>query len=262
MAVELLLVLLLAPTASERFAEYARKAGEAAAVREACAVLEAEVSRRGDAVEALERAGQREEARNLLRETHGAMEELTRCRRRQKGLERDLLGLAGEVRREAEAELDRVLGGGLPREEAYGRMRPLLDILRALPPAGGCALPAYEPLEVSADDPPPVLEEKRILAADVLLRLERQGRADAERLRDLRAERDLRRQLSQFMTGLEVESGARIYDARTASDENRERLRRAEEEIVRCERAVAVGAAAAEHWRERVRALERAARRP
>jgi hypothetical protein len=262
MAVELLLALLLAPGAPERFAEYARREAEAAAVREACAALEADVSRRGDAVKALERAGRREEARDLLRETHGAMEELTHCRRRQKGLEGDLASLAGEVRREAEAELDRVLGAGLPREEAYGRMRPLLDILRTLPPADGCALPAYDPLEFSADDPPPVLEEKRLLTADVLLRLERQGRADAERLRDLRAERDLRRQLSQFMTGLEVEGGARTYDARTASDENRERLRRVEEEIVRCERAAAVGAAEAEHWRERARALERAAPRP
>ncbi len=259
MPIELLLVLLLFPVPGERFDAYAARLREAEAARAACSTLEAEVQRQGDAIAALERAGKTAQARALLRRTHAAMEELTRCRKRQKGMERDLGELARKARREAEEELDRALAAGLPVREAYARMAPLLERLRALPPPSGCAVPAYDEVVFSSADPGPVLQEKRLLVADILLRLDRQGEADAARLDDLRAERDLRRQLVQFMTGLEVEGGAGAFDPRPSADENRERLLRLDEEVASCERALAVGEAARHHWRERAAELERLA---
>jgi hypothetical protein len=254
---ELLLALALLSPAAGRYPDYLRQAAELAQAREACAALEAEVARTGEAVERLEREGKPEQARALLRETHARVEALTGCRRRQKALERAVRDLGLEVRREAETELDRVLAAGLPRREAYDRILPLLEMLRALPAPGGCPIAEFEEVEFAAEDPPAVLREKRLLVGDVLRRLALQGAADAARLDDLRAEHDRRRQLSRFMAGLAVEGGAGMFDVRPSEDENLRRLRTLEEEAAQCERARRVDDALLQHWTARAAELDR-----
>ena len=257
MPAELLLLLLLASPASGRYPEYERLARQWEQTRESCAVLDAEVARQGDAIERLEQAGKPEQVRALLRETHTRMEALTDCRRREKAQERAVRALGLEVRKETEAELDRVLAAGLPRREAYERVRPLLEILRTLPSPAACPLADFEEVEFSPQDPPEILAEKRLLVGEVLRRLTLQGEAASGRLNDLRAEFDLRRQLAQFMTGLAVEGGAGTFDVRPSEDENRRRLRALEEEMEGCERALRIGETQLEHWKERAAELDR-----
>ena len=258
MPVEVLLVLLLAsPAASGQYPEYARLAGQLDQTRAACAALEAEVERKGEAIDRLDRSGKQGQARALLRETHAQMEALTDCRRRQKAQEREVRDLGLDVRREVEAELDRLLAAGLPRREAYEQVRPLLEILRALPAPAGCPIAAFEEVEYSPEDPADVLEEKRLLVSEVLKRLTLQEEADTTRLGDLRAEHERRRQLAQFMTGLTVEGGAGVFDIRPSVDENRRRLHTIEEEIAQCERARKVAEALLLHWKGKAADLDR-----
>jgi hypothetical protein len=254
---ELLLALLLLSPAAGRYPEYARQAAELERTREACAALEAEMERTGGEIERLERAGKAGQARALLRESHDRMEALTDCRRRQKAQERTVRDLGLQVRRETETELDRVLAAGLPRREAYERIRPLLEVFHDLPAPGGCPIADFEEVEFTPEDPSAVLKEKRLLVDDVLRRLALQEEADAARLRELRSEHDLRRQLSQFMTGLAVEGGAGVFDMRPSEDENQRRLRALEEEAAQCERARKVGDTQLQHWTGKAAELDR-----
>jgi hypothetical protein len=257
MPVELLLALLLSGPAPDRKAELARQVRQLDLLRASCAALETEVEQRGEAIDRLDRSGQDARARALLRETHAAMEALTDCRRRQKAMEREVRDLGLEIRKETEAAMDRALAAGGPRQEVYERIRPLLETLRILPAPAGCPLADFEEVEFSERDPAPILEEKRLLVEDILRRLALLAQDNDARLRDLQSERDLRRHLSQFMTGLEVEGGSGMSDFRPSEDENRQRLREVEEEIAQCERARKVGETQVIHWRERAAALDR-----
>lgn len=253
----LLSLLLLAPADPGRYPEYARQAVQLERTREECATLEAEVERTGGEIERLDRAGRTEQARALLRESHAKVEALTGCRRKQKARERAVRDLGLEVRRETETELDRALAAGLPRRETYDRIRPLLEMLRHLPSPEGCPIADFEEVEFDAGDPPAVLQEKRLLVGEVLRRLVLQEEAGAARLRDLRSEHDLRRQLSRFMTGLAVEGGAGMFDVRPSEDENQRRLRALEEEAAQCERADRVAEAQLQHWNGKAAELDR-----
>jgi|GEM_PF-3086248 len=256
MPVELLLTILLLAPPLERYQAYAEREHRLAEVRTACRTLEQEVGAKGEEIDRLIREGRKEAARALLQQTHTASESLTDCRRREKALDRDLRDLVPEVRREVESALDRSLTPGHPRQEAYEKIRPLLSILAALGPPEGCPMENYDEIDFSADDAPAALEMKRMLMQDILRRLSENRAGDEARIRDLEAERELRRQLTRFMTGLEVEGGTGLYEVRRSDAESRDRLRKIEEELKGCGLALKVGETLQEHWQGRIRALE------
>jgi len=257
MGADLLLALLFSLPALPRYAEFQAQSRLLEETRGACKELERNVEKRGEEIDRLLKAGQREQARVLLRKTHEASEALTDCRRRQKVLERSVRDLIPEARREVDLELDRWLGAGLSRTETYARIQPLLQIFDSLGPPVGCPLPTYDEVEFAPGEPPSVLEEKRLVARDILRRIETQ-KADGEtRIRELEREAGLRRQLAHFLSGLEVEGGTRLYEVQSADAESREHLSRVEEELRQCRRALQLAETLGGHWEERIAALDR-----
>ena len=262
MPIELFLSILLLAPPLERWQAYVEREHRLAEVRNACRTLEQEVSAKGEEIDRLIRDGRKETARALLQQTHAAGESLTDCRRREKALDRELRDLAPAVRHEVESALDRSLEGGAPRQEAYEKIRPLLSILASLGPPEGCPMENYDEIDLSADDAPAAREVKRLLMQDFLRRISENRARDEARVRDLEAERELRRQLTRFMTGLEVEGGTGLYEVRRSDAESRDRLKRIEEELKACALALKVGETLQAHWQERIKALETPASSP
>jgi hypothetical protein len=258
MPIDLFLTLLLFTPALDRHQEYLDKERLLTEARRSCQVLELDVETKGEEIDRLIRAAREDQARVLLRKAHASSEALTECRRRERSLDKALRELIPEVRREVEAEVDRWLASALPRPDVYAKLGPLLDILSSLGPPAACPVEDYDEVEFSAEEAPAVLEVKRLLVRDTLERIARNKAADEAKVKDLEGERDLRRQLARFMTGLEVEGGTSLYEVRRSDAESRERLRQIEEELRGCGRALRIGETLRLHWEDRLRALERA----
>lgn len=258
MPVDLFLALLLFVPALDRHQDYMDKERLLAEARRSCQALERDVDAQGEEIDRLIRVGREEQARALLRKAHASSEALTECRRRERSLDKVLREMIPEVRREVEAEVDRWLASALPRPDVYAKLGPLLDLLSSLGLPAGCPVDDYDEVEFSAEEAPAVLEVKRLLVRDILERIVRNKAANEAKVKDLEGERDLRRQLTRFMTGLEVEGGTSLYEVRRSDMESRERLRQIEEELRACGRAIGIGETLRLHWEERLKALERA----
>jgi hypothetical protein len=208
----LLVCLLFAPPEEDLQQRILALEGRARETAAGCDRLDRTLEAQGREIKALSVAGEKEQARALMQKNHGMTEELTSCRLRQKALDKEI----GDARERLAAwiglRLDEVLRSAEPVNVRYPLLVNLLQLLNQYVPSASCPVERYEGVDLSPEDGPEALAEKRLIIQSVLEKI-RKGRAVCEdNLNGILREIQVLSTLNTFMKEMQVVGSTRMSD--------------------------------------------------